>query len=97
MAERALDFHYDSASSTLELYGVVDHATLPRVMEAVDRAFRSSPCCLTVDLTGVDVLPAHLLGWLVHLCNTQYAGTMIRVPARRNPAFPAVKNVAATA
>ncbi len=83
MAERALDFHYDSGSSTLEVYGVVDHATLPQVMEAVDRAFRSSPCRLTVDLAGVDVLPAHLLGWIVHLCNTQYPGTLIRCPGRR--------------
>lgn len=83
MAERALDFQFDSGSSTLELYGVVDHATLPRVIEAVDRAFRASPCRLTVDLAGVDLLPAHLLGWLVHLCNTQYPGTLIRLPASR--------------
>ncbi len=83
MAERALDFQFDSGSSTLEVYGVVDHATLPTVMAAVDRAFRASPCRLTVDLAGVDLLPAHLLGWLVHLCNTQYPGTLIRCPARR--------------
>ena len=98
MRERALEFNYDAGSNTLELYGVVDHGALPRVREALDRAFRSSPCRLTVDLSGADLLPAHTLGRLVHLCNTQYPGTLIRLPARRSTPFAApVAAMAATA
>ena len=82
MRERAFDCHYDPSSSTLELYGVIDAGALPQVREAVDRAFRASPCRLTLDLCGVDALPAPALGRLVHLCNTQYPGTLIRLPRR---------------
>lgn len=82
MRERAFECHYDAGSSTLELYGVVDTGALPRIREAIDRAFRSSPCRLTVDLCGVDGLAATALGRLVHLCNTQYPGTLIRLPRR---------------
>ena len=90
MAERSFDAHYDAGSSTLELFGEIDHGALPLVREAVDRAYRATPCRLTVDLRGVDLLPAHLLGWLVHLCNSQYPDTLIRLPQRRDapPALP---------
>ncbi|MGZ5418711.1 MAG: STAS domain-containing protein [Nocardioides sp.] len=87
MRERAFEYNYDGGSSTLELYGVIDHGTQPGVREAVDRAYRATPCRLTVDLSGVDLLPAHLLGWLVHLCNTRYPGTLIRLPERRPSTF----------
>lgn len=86
MEERAFGFHHDTGSSTLELFGVIDHGSLPLVREAVDLAFRRTPCRLTVDLTGVDRLSAHMLGRLVHLCNTHYPGTLIRLPDRRGPA-----------
>ena len=86
MAERTCDAHYDAGSSTLELFGVIDHGTLPLVREALDRAFRATPCRLTVDLSGVDGLSAHMLGRLVHLCNTLYPGTLVRLPARTNAA-----------
>lgn len=98
MAERAFDAQYDAGSSTLELFGVIDHGTLPLVREAVDRAFRATPCRLTIDLSGVDSLPAHMLGRLVHVCNTLYPGTLLRLPARRNPATAApLRGMAATA
>ena len=98
MRERALDFHYDGGSSTLELYGVIDHGALPRIREAIDRAFRASPCRLTVDLGGVDLVPAHTLGRLVHLCNTEYPGTLFRLPPRHTTRFqPVGDGMAATA
>lgn len=87
MRERAFEYNFDGGSSTLELYGVIDHGTLPGVREAVDRAYRATPCRLTVDLRGVDLLPAHVLGWLVHLCNSRYPGTLIRLPERRPSTF----------
>lgn len=95
MAERSFDAHYDAGSSTLELFGVIDHGTLPLVREAVDRAFRATPCRLTVDLSGVDSMPAHILGRLVHVCNTLYPGTLLRLPPRRSA--PSTLPMAATA
>lgn len=97
MSERALEFYFETSSSTLELYGPLEAEALPRLLEAVDRSFRSSPCRLTVDLSGVDDLPAHTLGRLVHVCNTCYPGTLIRLPQRRPAPRAAAPEMAVSA
>jgi hypothetical protein len=74
--------HYDAGAATLEMRGTIDQDSWPKVDEAVDRAFRRTACVLTIDLTRVDRVPAHLLGRLVHLCNSRYPGTVLRLPAR---------------
>jgi hypothetical protein len=82
MDDRTFVSHYDARTSTLELSGIIDRAALPLVLEDVDRAFRRTACLLTIDLSRAQGLPAHILGLLVHLCNTRYPGTFVRPPAR---------------
>ena len=86
--------HYDAGASTLELRGTVDQDSWPRIQDAVDRAFRRTACVLTIDLTRTDRVPAHLLGHLVHLCNTRYPGTVLRLPARSASARPQTRAIA---
>ena len=73
--------HYDAGTSTLELSGSIDQSSWATVHELVDRAFRRTACHLTIDLTRTQ-LPPHTLGNLVHLCNSCYPGTIVRVPRR---------------
>lgn len=82
MDEQGFASHYDAGTSTLELSGTIHHEALPRLREEVDRAFRRTACVLTIDLTRVDRVPAHTMGRLVHLCNTSYPGTLLRLPGR---------------
>jgi hypothetical protein len=81
MDDKIFRTHFDSDTCTLELSGVIDRASLPLILDAVERAFRRTACRLTVDLTRAQGLPPHILGQLVHLCNTGYPGTFVRPPS----------------
>lgn len=70
---------YDAGTSTLEITGTLDRDSWPRVHEEIDRAFRRTACQLTVDVTRVSTVPPHTIGRLVHLCNSLYPGTFVRV------------------
>ena len=82
MENEAFASYYDIGTSTLEMSGMLDQDAWPRIREEVDRAFRRTACFLTIDLTRVERVPAHTLGHLVHMCNTHYPGTIVRVAPR---------------
>lgn len=81
MDQQAFCSYYDPGTSTLELTGSLDRDAWPLVHEEVDRAFRRTACLLTIDLTRAHGIPAHTLGHLIHLCQSRYPGTFVRVPA----------------
>ena len=76
--------YYDPGTSTLELTGTYDRAAWEHVHEEIDRAFRRAACQLTVDLTRACGVPPHTVGHLVHLCNSCYPGTIVRVASRQH-------------
>ena len=80
MDEKVFRSHFDSDSCTLELSGIINRAALPVILDDVERAFRRTACRLTIDLTRAQGLPPHILGQLVHYCNTCYPGTFVRPP-----------------
>lgn len=88
MDEKGFASRYDVRTSTLELSGTIHHDALPRIRDEVDRAFRRTACLLTLDLSRVEEVPAHTMGRLVHLCNTNYPGTLLRLP--RHPQATAI-------
>lgn len=76
--------YFDRGTSTLELTGIFDRESWSHVHEEIDRAFRRTACQLTIDLTRAAGVPPHTLGRLVHLCNSSYPGTMVRIAARQH-------------
>ncbi len=80
MADAGFISHFDAGTSTLELAGSIDPGALPQLQVELDRAFRRTACVMTVDLTRVERVRAHALGQLIHLCNTRYPGTLVRLP-----------------
>jgi hypothetical protein len=74
--------HYDTETSTLTLSGIIDRGSMPRVLQEVQRAYRRTACRLTIDLSHAQSLPAHLLGVLVHVCNTEFPGSFVQPPSR---------------
>ena len=80
--DQAFVAHYDAGTSTLQLSGDLEQDAWPRIHAEIERAFRRTACQLTIDLTRAERLPAHTLGSLVHLCNTCYPGTVVRIAPR---------------
>ena len=80
MADAGFSSHFDAGTSTLELGGTIDPGALPQLQAELDRAFRRTACVMTLDLTRVERVRAHALGQLIHLCNTRYPGTLVRLP-----------------
>ncbi|HEU4811586.1 MAG TPA: hypothetical protein VFT00_05570 [Nocardioides sp.] len=72
--------HYDPGTSTLELIGTFGPDEWTQVVDEIERAFRRTACWLTIDLTRAAGVSAHSVGHLVHLCNSRYPGTIVRVP-----------------
>ena len=75
--------HYDPGTSTLELIGTFGPDEWTQVTDEIERAFRRTACWLTIDLTRAAGVSAHSVGHLVHLCNSRYPGTIVRVPRAR--------------
>lgn len=73
---------FEPGSGRLALSGALAPDDWTAVLELVDRAFRRTPCSLVVDLSRLDSVPSETLGLLVHVCNTCYPGTVIRLPQR---------------
>ena len=80
--------HFDPGTSTLALRGALEPAHWAAIHDEVDRAFRRTAVQLVIDLTRADRVPTATVGRLVHLCNTRYPGTFVRMPAR--PYVPAI-------
>ena len=74
-------FHFDPNTCTLTFSGIVDKASMPEVLQEIQRAYRRTACRLTLDLSHAQGLPPHLIGVLVHVCNTEFPGTFVRPPA----------------
>lgn len=81
MDDKMLVFHFDSGTCTLTLNGVIDRGSMPEVLQEIQRAYRRTACRLTLDLSQAQGLPPHLMGVLVHICNTEFPGTFVRPPA----------------
>ncbi len=88
MADAGFNSHFDARTSTLELGGTIDPGAMPQLQDELDRAFRRTACVLTLELTRVERVRAHALGQLIHLCNTRYPGTLVRLPTTRPARAP---------
>jgi hypothetical protein len=75
---------FDAETCTLTLSGIIDKGSMPLVLQAIQRAYRHTACRLTIDFSHAQSLPAHLLGVLVHVCNTEFPGSFVRPPERRH-------------
>ena len=75
---------YDAETSTLTFSGIIDKGSMPLVLQDIQRAHRLTACRLTIDFAQAQSLPAHLLGVLVHVCNTEFPGSFVRPPERRH-------------
>ncbi len=82
MDDKMFVSHFDSGTCTLTLGGFIDRESLPLVLQEVQRAFRRTACRLTIDLSHAQGLPPHIMGVLVHVCNTEFPGTFVRPPSR---------------
>ncbi|MGH3361038.1 MAG: hypothetical protein ACRDOM_01140 [Nocardioides sp.] len=88
MAGRHFTAQFDPGTGTLALLGALEPAHWLVIRDEVDRAFRRTAVKLVIDLSRADRVPSATLGRLVHLCNTRYPGTFVRMPAR--PYVPAL-------
>ena len=81
MDDKSFVFHFDPGTCTLTFNGVIDRGSMPEVLQEIQRAYRRTACRLTLDLSHAQGLPPHLMGVLVHICNTEFPGTFVRPPA----------------
>ena len=88
MGARHFTAHFDPGTGTLALRGALEAAHWPEIRDEVDRAFRRTAVKLIIDLGPADRVPSATVGRLVHLCNTRYPGTFVRMPTR--PYVPAI-------
>lgn len=88
MAARHFSAHFDPGTGTLALHGALEAAHWPDLRDEVDRAFRRTAVQLIIDLSRAERVSSATVGRLVHLCNTRYPGTFVRMPAR--PYVPAI-------
>ncbi len=88
MAVGHFSAHFDPGTGTLALHGALEAAHWPDIRDEVDRAFRRTAVNLIIDLGRADRVSSATVGRLVHLCNTRYPGTFVRMPA--GPYVPAI-------